>query len=244
MGEAYVYKGISSIFYATPQDACEVGWSSYNGPAQKGYRQLLYGSQGVYQDGLCKVIANGDVKAVVPVHSNAAFKDSYRTVVGENYRSFRRPGGNTFHFLLQNFVWEPVNVPSATLTQIPNGWQLITGAGITEIYDDQGLLQTSTNLQGLEKAYSYNSNGQLQNVTDHLGRQLGFSYDGQGRLGLVSSSMGDVAYIYDANGNLNTASYPDGTSRTYLYENINFPYHMTGIIDESGVRYATWTYEI
>ena len=33
------------------------------------------------------------------------------------------------------------------------------------------------------------------------------------------------------------------TSQTYLYENTNLPFALTGIIDEDGNRYATWTYD-
>ena len=33
------------------------------------------------------------------------------------------------------------------------------------------------------------------------------------------------------------------TSQTYLYENAALPSALTGILDENGKRYATWTYD-
>jgi YD repeat-containing protein len=33
------------------------------------------------------------------------------------------------------------------------------------------------------------------------------------------------------------------TSQTYLYENASFPFALTGIIDENGNRFASWTYD-
>lgn len=38
-------------------------------------------------------------------------------------------------------------------------------------------------------------------------------------------------------------TYPDNTSKTYHYENTNFPHHLTGITDENGIRFATWEYD-
>jgi YD repeat-containing protein len=38
-------------------------------------------------------------------------------------------------------------------------------------------------------------------------------------------------------------SYPDGKTRSYLYENASFPQALTGIVDEGGVRFSTYTYD-
>ena len=36
---------------------------------------------------------------------------------------------------------------------------------------------------------------------------------------------------------------PDGTTRQYHYENPDYPEALTGITDESGVRYASYGYD-
>jgi YD repeat-containing protein len=40
-----------------------------------------------------------------------------------------------------------------------------------------------------------------------------------------------------------SVTYPDGTVRKYVYENASYPNALTGIIDEFGDRYATYTYD-
>ncbi|WP_455155342.1 hypothetical protein [Cupriavidus campinensis] len=43
---------------------------------------------------------------------------------------------------------------------------------------------------------------------------------------------------------LSSVTYPDGTTRRYLYENLQFPWALTGITDEKGVRFATYGYDL
>ncbi|MGH7880640.1 MAG: RHS repeat protein, partial [Candidatus Binataceae bacterium] len=52
-----------------------------------------------------------------------------------------------------------------------------------------------------------------------------------------------LTYSYTT-GNLTKVSYSTSpaTSQSYLYEDTNFPNALTGIIDENGNRFATWTY--
>ena len=54
---------------------------------------------------------------------------------------------------------------------------------------------------------------------------------------------GIYAYAYDANNNLISVTHPDGGVRQYVYGNASFPNALTGIIDENGKRYASWTYD-
>ncbi|MFX7793206.1 RHS repeat domain-containing protein, partial [Acinetobacter baumannii] len=48
---------------------------------------------------------------------------------------------------------------------------------------------------------------------------------------------------YDINGNLTSVTYPDNKTRRYIYDNPNFPYALTGLTDENGARFTTWTYD-
>src|SRR5260221_14260096 len=50
-------------------------------------------------------------------------------------------------------------------------------------------------------------------------------------------------YAYDAAGRLSSVTYPDTRVRTYVYENTSFPFALTGIIDERGIRLATYGYD-
>lgn len=60
----------------------------------------------------------------------------------------------------------------------------------------------------------------------------------------LSFPSGDkYVYSYDSGLNLLTETYPDQTTKTYHYEDINFPRLLTGITDNKGIRYATWSYD-
>ena len=124
------------------------------------------------------------------------------------------------------------------------GWRLTTAASDTEIYDASGRLQTVILRAGWTYALAYDSNGKLSTVTDTLGARLTFTYDASGRLsGFIAPGNRVYSYGYDTKGRLVSATYPDATRRTYHYEDVNFVHALTGITDENGVRFATWTYD-
>lgn len=50
-------------------------------------------------------------------------------------------------------------------------------------------------------------------------------------------------YAYDSRMNMTSVTYPGATTKTYHYENASFPRALTGITDQSGNRYVTWTYD-
>ncbi|MGJ7606263.1 RHS repeat-associated core domain-containing protein [Variovorax sp. LT1R20] len=52
-----------------------------------------------------------------------------------------------------------------------------------------------------------------------------------------------IAYAYDGSGRLSTVLYPDGKSRSFVYENASFPHALTGIFDEAGIRWGTFAYD-
>lgn len=93
--------------------------------------------------------------------------------------------------------------------------------------------------------------GYLLSLTDTVGRTLSFRYllpiDADPSSGGMISGVTDVsgrsiALAYDALGNLSTLTWPDGHSRNFVYEAPDFPWALTGIIDENNSRFATWTY--
>jgi YD repeat-containing protein len=98
----------------------------------------------------------------------------------------------------------------------------------------------------------------LITVTDPAGHTLQFGYDAVGRVVTMADPSGGV-YLYtysDAtpSANLTSVTYPDGKVRTYLYgetanvsatpnAGVNYAHSLTGILDENGTRYASWTYD-
>lgn len=161
-----------------------------------------------------------------------------------------RADGKSFLFTQNNGVWKPSADVTAKLQNVTDGvgnitgWTYTTSGDEVETYDATGRLVSIVNRVGLTQALSYDGNGNLATVADPFGRTLSFNYDTQNRLLHMTDPAGGVyVYAYDGNNNLSSVTYPDGTSRTYRYENSAFPHAMTGLIDENGVRFATWTYD-
>ena len=93
--------------------------------------------------------------------------------------------------------------------------------------------------------------GLLLRVRDHFRRRLEFGYDSRVRIVKVTDLVGGltIRFTYDGRSNLTSAIYSDGRTRTYLYNEpaqtggANFLYHLTGIVDENGDRFATYQYD-
>jgi YD repeat-containing protein len=104
--------------------------------------------------------------------------------------------------------------------------------------------------------------GLLIKVTDNFGNTLNFTYNAVGQMATLTDPANNITrYSYDTVGNLKTVTYPDDTpadltnnpKKTYVYgsdagETVNTsgvlqPNALTGIIDENGVRYATYKYD-
>ena len=122
---------------------------------------------------------------------------------------------------------------------------------------------------GYAKTLSYNAAGKNIGVSDNLGRAIAFTYNSAGLADTLTGPDGKVyRYIYKSilaavpdvvlppvpnhpEWALEKVIYPDATpgtdadnpSQTYHYENANFPWALTGVTDEKGVRFATWAYD-
>jgi YD repeat-containing protein len=91
--------------------------------------------------------------------------------------------------------------------------------------------------------------GLLLKIRDHYGRTLLFGYDSRSRIVKVTDQAGGaIIYAYDVRSNLISVTYADGKTRTYVYNEpsqttgASLPYHLTGIVDENGDRFATYSY--
>jgi YD repeat-containing protein len=101
--------------------------------------------------------------------------------------------------------------------------------------------------------------GRLIRVADSFGRTIAFGYDSAGRVVTLSDPAASVyRYTYDGYSNLQsvtsppTAEAPSGAYRQYVYsEPTNVPFtdthyphknFLTGIVDESSSRFATFKY--
>ncbi len=148
----------------------------------------------------------------------------------------------------------------------PIAWRLKGPRGVLEEYDASGALLRITSMgRVLRLSYSDAATplsiapgpGFLTRVTDAHGRSLAFSYDGDGHLTRMLDPEGR-AFIYEFKGatipatdptrNVTGVRYPDGTRRTYLYDELSFTSNtamngmLTGIRDGAGNRYLSFGY--
>ncbi|MDM0122588.1 DUF6531 domain-containing protein [Variovorax arabinosiphilus] len=132
-----------------------------------------------------------------------------------------------------------------------NGADTLTGNGpwtyhraeddVTQSFDTDGRLLTQTERNGWATTYAY-SGGHLASVTNAFGRTLSFQYSGDQLVSVTTPDARVIGYAYDSTGRLSTVTYPDAKTRSFVYENTDFPHALTGIFDESGIRWGSFYY--
>ena len=121
-------------------------------------------------------------------------------------------------------------------------YELSLQDGTVETYDRMGRLVTVRDAAGLTTTLDQ-SPGLLVSVTGPYGHKLTFGWTA-GVLTSVTDAAGQtVRFTVDSVPNLTAANYPDGTSRTYFYEFYLLGHGLTGIIDGTGTRIATYSYD-
>ncbi|MCW9001011.1 MAG: hypothetical protein OQK04_20030, partial [Kangiellaceae bacterium] len=125
-------------------------------------------------------------------------------------------------------------------------------SGVKYSYNPNGQLVTKISATGFVRKYVYHSSGELHKVTNHFGKTLAYDYNSGGLVSKITTpDNSDYLFNYDAAKNLIKITYPDNTpgdladnpAVQYLFENSQFPNHLTGKINEKGIRVATWHYD-
>lgn len=227
----------SSSTYTTTADACTLGWGEVSASS---YRGLASGATASYTNGLCVLTRNGSVVGkLAAVQGSARGPDTTGVV-----HTVTRSDGRAYVFEQNGSAWQERYGASVILTQVPDGWLFTDTNGTQEHYDNIGRLTTITDRAGHTQTLSYNSIGLLASVSDVYGRKLIFTYDYYARIAYLKDPNGGLyRYTYDNNSRLVSVRYPDSTTRKYLYEDSRFPNYLTGIIDEKGQRFASWSYD-
>ena len=136
-------------------------------------------------------------------------------------------------------------------------WFLLRGNGEVAQFAPDGSL---TKWHSSVGAYSYEysnaqtdptiapKSGLLTTIIDQSGRKLSFSYKTLrwGEVGIATVKLNDqiVAEIgYTDVGFMMEVKWADGSKRTYLYEDLDKPWAVTGQLDESLSRLASYSYD-
>ncbi|TQV72933.1 RHS repeat-associated core domain-containing protein [Aliikangiella marina] len=133
-----------------------------------------------------------------------------------------------------------------------NGNFIYTTNSGKQILFNNGRVSEKVTSNGFTRRYSYTPEGRLSTVTNHFGQQLRYFYNDNGLLNkLIDPDNNEYLFYYDAINNLIKVVFPDETATDssdnptidYLYEDTRFPKHMTGKINEKGIRFASWSYD-
>ena len=142
-----------------------------------------------------------------------------------------------------------------------NGWRYHdVQAQAIESYSTAGQLLEIRYATGRKLSFTYSDAstpatvapvaGLLIKVEDQFGRSRQFTYEkpASALLPLRITRVVDLGsqttqFAYDVAGNLSQITWPDLTTRKYLYENPALPWALTGIVDERSVRVSTFGYD-
>jgi RHS repeat-associated protein len=140
-----------------------------------------------------------------------------------------------------------VNGSGARLQTAGGGWDLTLPNSDVEHYDSAGRLVTITGRNGRVTTLAYGGNGKLSTVTGPFGHAITLAYMAYGADQLLTSvtlpDAGVITYAYDQYLRPVSVTYPDGKSRQYEYADVSNRWQLTGIFDETGGRFSTYTYD-
>jgi len=168
----------------------------------------------------------------------------------ESFVTVSNPDGRVLRFNEINGIWTADTDVHDTLEAMRNSQGVITGWRYTreddtvERFDVNGILQSITDRRGHGQTLSYDTSNRLERVDSDTGEFLTFAYNANNRIASITDNSGRIwGFRYNARKNLEFVDNPDGTTKQYHYEDTRFPTGLTGIIDERGIRYATYAYD-
>ncbi|MGF6905033.1 DUF6531 domain-containing protein [Paraburkholderia sp. GAS348] len=162
-----------------------------------------------------------------------------------------RENGEPVTFNWSGGYWRTGAFTGFTLAQNGPDWLLTDQlAGTAETYSPKGVLLSERTNNGFTRTLNYDGSGRLSTITQHgddalvkFDLTLRLDYDSKGRIYRLTDPTGGITqYAYDANNNLVSVTWPDGNVRRYVYDDNRFANAITGEIDGTGTRIATWTY--
>jgi len=172
-----------------------------------------------------------------------------------------RPNGEIVRFTTSSGTWIAMDGQSDNITPVLDAKQAIQGWQYKdarndriENYDSAGKLTSLQDRNGWTTTLAYSDGTTPQaiapranlliRITNNFGRSIQLTYDANGRIStMVSPDQKTTGYAYTPSGMLASATWPDGKMRTYHYEDSRFPWALTGITDEAGVRFASYAYD-
>lgn len=179
--------------------------------------------------------------------------DRYIQITSSSQVTAERAGGEQYIFTLVGSTWTPNADVDIKLTHSGSTWTLTDHNDTVESYTTNGagtaaLLNTIQSRNGYTQTLHY-TGSQVTSVTDSYSRALNLSYNVNGTLNTVGTpDSTTLTYGYNSvTGGIQLTSVSYSTTPTssqhFTYGRSDLPFAMTGITDENGNSYASWTYD-
>ncbi len=165
-----------------------------------------------------------------------------------------RPDGKVMRFKQSGADWVADADNGGRLHSVTDAgtivsWEFEDERGNREVFDAVGRLVGRYTRSGHHHAVAYDGQGRLSSVTDSFGRIMSFEYNTANLAEKVRLPDGsEILLFYGAAKDLSRVEYPGGASIVYLYDEAGYvgtytaPGALTGVIDESQIRYSSTTY--
>jgi YD repeat-containing protein len=160
------------------------------------------------------------------------------------YVSLVMASGREIFFTVNGATVTPNSIGLGQLVRLADGWQYTSENNDRYIFDTAGRMINWSNASGYFQQFSYTGNQII--VTDNLGQSLTFTEDAEHQPLTLTGPGAQITYSYDANRRLVAVSRTlagQTSLREFHYEDSRNNGLLTGITDERGVRYATWSYD-
>ncbi|MBT2338425.1 MULTISPECIES: DUF6531 domain-containing protein [Pseudomonas] len=168
---------------------------------------------------------------------------SSRLIFEEDAATFISHDGNQFSFEKNGDLYEAKLPEAGRLMALSNGWSYHAPDNRILEFDSDG------KLRGIAKhdhILRISHSNKASTVTDGFGNSLEFTEDTKKQPLSVITKTANIRYSYNDYMQLisMTKVYPNHSeSRHYTYQDPKDSRLLTGITDERGVLYATWTYD-
>ncbi|NTW88614.1 MAG: RHS repeat protein, partial [Desulfobulbaceae bacterium] len=160
---------------------------------------------------------------------------------GDNFIHIRSGGRHTLFILKETGIWVSGIGKERVLRIVGDSYHLTYPNGVVEIYNANGQMIGISDSNGNSQEFDYQGD-KLTTMRDSFGRQIDLVYNGD-NIYQTQTPVGTFTYAYDANNNLVSVTRPDSAVKTYIYDDPNDAHNLTGIIDETGTRTLTLTYD-
>jgi YD repeat-containing protein len=169
---------------------------------------------------------------------------TYLRFAGTQYVSVVMHHGREALFAVSDSTVTPTSADLGVLSKTATGWQFISTNNERFTFDTSGKLTQWSNAHGAVHQFAYSGN--QVTVTDNLGNSLSFTEDADHQPLTLSAPGVQISYGYNVAKRLTSVARAVGgetTQRQFHYEDSRNNSWLTGITDERGVRYATWSYD-